>query len=74
MWRHIPTAGQKPKVLILAGETDPIILADDLREDAIAVLGEENVRFEVLSCGHELAVTCSEQASAIIGKFWSLEL
>ncbi|CAL5867317.1 uncharacterized protein PFLUO_LOCUS1532 [Penicillium psychrofluorescens] len=74
MWRHIPTAGQKPKVLILAGETDPIILADDLREDAIAVLGEENVRFEVLSCGHELPVTCSEQASAIIGQFWSLEL
>jgi len=73
-WRHIPTAGQKPKVLILAGETDPIIIADDLREDAIAVLGEENVRFEVLNCGHELPVTCSEQVSDIIGQFWSCEL
>ncbi|KAF1834505.1 alpha/beta-hydrolase [Decorospora gaudefroyi] len=57
-------AGPLKEVWIVLGETDPIILADELTEDAKAVLGEDNVRIKVLEgAGHEVAI---ERADDIV--------
>lgn len=46
------------KVHLVLGETDPIIVAEELVEDATAVLGEENVRVEIVrGVGHEVAIS-----------------
>jgi pimeloyl-ACP methyl ester carboxylesterase len=57
-------AGPLKRVWIVLGETDPIIVADELTEDAKAVLGEDNVRVKVLEgAGHEVAI---ERADDIV--------
>ncbi|RYN52009.1 hypothetical protein AA0118_g10229 [Alternaria tenuissima] len=50
-------AGPLKEVWLILGETDPIINADEITEDARAVLGEDNVRVKVLDgIGHEVAI------------------
>ncbi|KAI4647137.1 uncharacterized protein J4E78_009113 [Alternaria triticimaculans] len=50
-------AGPLKEVWLILGETDPVIIADEVTEDARAVLGEENVRVKVLDgVGHEVAI------------------
>lgn len=72
VWARIPSdAGKQPKVLILAGEKDPLILADELSEDARRVLGEENCVIKILDCGHELPVTRAEDVGRCIVRFWN---
>ncbi|KAJ4374143.1 hypothetical protein N0V83_002884 [Neocucurbitaria cava] len=45
------------RVWMVLGETDPIIIADELLEDAVGVLGEEIARWRVLEgVGHEVGV------------------
>jgi pimeloyl-ACP methyl ester carboxylesterase len=57
-------AGPLKEVWLVLGETDPIINADEVTEDARAVLGEENVRVKVLDgVGHEVAI---ERADDIV--------
>ena len=58
------------KVLIILGEKDPIIVEDELVEDATEALGSDNVRFEICNAGHELVVTDSENIVDLIWKFW----
>ena len=60
------------EVLILLGKSDPVILCEELQEDATEVLGAENVRFEILDTGHELPITKSEEIIRIMLNFWSL--
>ncbi|KAF1939119.1 alpha/beta-hydrolase [Clathrospora elynae] len=51
-------------VWLVLGETDPIIIADEVTEDAKAVLGEDNVRVRVIEgAGHEIAI---EKADDIV--------
>ncbi len=61
---------QNGQVLIILGEQDSIIVEDELVEDASEVLGGENVRVEVCSAGHELAITDSEHVVNFIWRFW----
>lgn len=57
-------AGPLKEVWLILGETDPVINADEVTEDARAVLGEENVRVKVLDgVGHEVAI---ERADDIV--------
>jgi pimeloyl-ACP methyl ester carboxylesterase len=57
-------AGPLKEVWLILGETDPVINADEVTEDARAVLGEENVRVKVLDgVGHEIAI---ERADDIV--------
>lgn len=70
-WRHITDGTQKTKVLIFGGARDPLILASQLHEDALSVLGPEHLAFETLDCGHELPISCADEVVAKIGVFWS---
>ncbi|KAI4950901.1 hypothetical protein J4E86_007409 [Alternaria arbusti] len=57
-------AGPLKEVWLILGETDPVINADEVTEDARAALGEENVRVKVLDgVGHEVAI---ERADDIV--------
>lgn len=50
--------GKLKKVHIVLGETDPIVVAVELTEDAAAVLGEENMEVQVIQgVGHEVAIS-----------------
>ncbi|KAK7188696.1 hypothetical protein DPSP01_012121 [Paraphaeosphaeria sporulosa] len=49
------------KVFLVLGETDPIIVAEELVEDAIDVLGRENVEVRIVKgVGHEVAISNAE--------------
>lgn len=61
---------QNGKVLIIAGHKDIIIVEDELVEDATEVLGENNVRFEFVDAGHDLAVSKSREVLEYISAFW----
>ena len=59
-------------MLIIAGHNDVVILKDELVEDATDVLGKNNVRFEFVDAGHELAVSKSKEILEIISAFWEI--
>lgn len=50
------------KVLVVLGRTDPIILAEEIAEDAEACLGKEGVEIVVLEAGHEV---CSQYTASV---------
>lgn len=59
--------GPLRQVWIVLGETDPIIIKEELAEDAIGVLGEENVKILVVEgAGHEVAVERGEQVVEVV--------
>ena len=62
---------QNGKVLIIAGDKDVVIAKDELVEDATAILGKDNVRFEFVDAGHELPVSKSGEILDLISAFWS---
>ena len=68
--RHEIEGLQNGKVLIIAGHKDVIIVEDELVEDATEILGENNVRFELVDAGHELAVSKSKEIIEFILAFW----
>ena len=61
---------QNGKVLIICGKDDPIIIKEELLDDATEVLGENNIRFETCDAGHELPITRSEELVGYIWDFW----
>ena len=61
---------QNGKVLIILGEEDPIVVVDELVEDATKALGWDNVRFEVCHAAHELPFTDSETIVNLMWQFW----
>lgn len=63
---------QNGKVLIILGEKDPIIIVEEMVEDATQVLGLENVRFEICDAGHELPITESAKVVDLIWSFWEM--
>ncbi|THW82020.1 putative alpha/beta hydrolase [Aureobasidium pullulans] len=58
------------KVLLLLGRDDNVIIADELSEDAKAVLGDA-VDICVLDGGHELPVTDADIVAQTIVSFWN---
>ncbi|SLM35499.1 Alpha/beta hydrolase fold-1 [Lasallia pustulata] len=61
---------QHGKVLIICGETDPVIVKGELMEDATEVLGENCVCFKSCDTGHELPIVRSEMIVGQIWDFW----
>lgn len=58
-------------VLIILGATDPIIVREEIEDDATATLGEGNVEFRVLEdAGHEFPMTHAEQTAEYMWHFW----
>ncbi|KAK3652829.1 hypothetical protein LTR22_011493 [Elasticomyces elasticus] len=62
---------KEEKVLILLGEQDSIIVADEVEEDATEVLGVENVKCVRLEGGHDVPIVnargCVDAMSAFFG-------
>jgi pimeloyl-ACP methyl ester carboxylesterase len=58
------------KVLLLLGRDDNVIIADEISEDAKAVLGDA-VDICVLDGGHELPVTDADIVAQTIAEFWN---
>ncbi|ETN38436.1 uncharacterized protein HMPREF1541_06471 [Cyphellophora europaea CBS 101466] len=56
------------KVLIIAGESDSIIDAAELREDAAAVFGAAHIDFHVLGAGHDVPVIKPEEVAELISQ------
>ena len=69
-WRKLKERGDQ--VLIVAGKMDPVIVADELREDVFVVVGEEKVRWRVVDSGHEFPVTKTGEVVEEIKSFWRL--
>ncbi|KAI9815951.1 MAG: hypothetical protein M1827_001943 [Pycnora praestabilis] len=62
------------KVLVVVGETDPIIIKDELRQDATELFGgEDNIEFRVIQAGHEFPISKSEETVNYISNSWGLK-
>jgi hypothetical protein len=62
---------ERGRVLVVLGERDPIIVADELGEDVKEVLGEECVEVHVVKgAGHEVPIERAEEVVSIIERFW----
>jgi pimeloyl-ACP methyl ester carboxylesterase len=60
--------GPLREVWLVLGETDPIIIKEELVEDATAALGEENLRVRVVEgVGHEIAVERADEIVQVVG-------
>lgn len=68
--KHIDeSVGDLKKVHIVLGETDPIIVKDEIVEDATGCLGEGNVDFKVIyGAGHEVAIERADDIMPIVGR------
>jgi len=60
----------KDKVLLVLGEDDSVIVADETSEDARAVFGEAMVSVKILSGGHDLPIVKSKEVADVILDFW----
>ncbi|KAH7073315.1 Alpha/Beta hydrolase protein [Paraphoma chrysanthemicola] len=60
--------GPLKEVWLVLGETDPIIIKEELIEDATAVLGEDNLQVRVVEgAGHEVAVERADEVVQVVG-------
>ena len=61
------------KVLLLLGDKDSVIVADEVAVDAEEAMGDANLKTEVLDGGHDLPITGVESCAKAIGDFlhWS---
>ena len=80
--RYAPISGQveewkklglrKDKTMIFAGTTDPIIIPDELKMDAEALVGKDKIDWHLIDGAHDIPVTESEKICDRIAKFWGL--
>ncbi|KAK0655813.1 Alpha/Beta hydrolase protein [Cercophora newfieldiana] len=61
------------RVLFLLGNTDSVIVREELIHDATALLGEEAVEAISLDCGHEIVMTKGETLARLAIQFWKDE-
>jgi pimeloyl-ACP methyl ester carboxylesterase len=61
------------KVLLLLGDKDSVIVAEEVGEDAKEAMGDVNLKTEVLAGGHDLPIASVESCAKAIGDFlhWS---
>ena len=57
-------------VLLVLGQTDPVIVKEELIHDATEVLGEEAFEAVCLDAGHEVVMTQGERISRVVRRFW----
>ena len=70
-----PVPGNAPgldegKVLVLLGEQDAVIVADETEEDATMALGRENVKVVRLAGGHDLPIVNAQGCMEQMSEFW----
>ena len=58
------------KVLVILGQQDPVVIADETIEDASAAFGSGNVEFVLLPAGHEVPVTRGNEVVDAVLEFW----
>jgi pimeloyl-ACP methyl ester carboxylesterase len=58
------------KVLIIFGKQDPVVIADEVGEDATAALGTENVKVLRLDGAHDVPVVNSRGCVDAMVEFW----
>ncbi|KAH7402675.1 Alpha/Beta hydrolase protein [Pyrenochaeta sp. MPI-SDFR-AT-0127] len=60
--------GELSEVWLVLGETDPIIVAQELMEDVRGVLGKENVKIKIVKgAGHEVAIERADDIVDVVG-------
>lgn len=70
-WRKL--GERKERILILAGEDDPVILAKELEEDAQEAIGTGRVDFRVVMGGrHEFPITMPDHTTSEVSEFLGL--
>ena len=65
-------SSKKSKVLIIGGKTDTTIINGELKEDAEASLGKENMDWRDIDGGHDFPITKPEEVIAIVVDFWGI--
>lgn len=67
--QHIEQASTPLKeVHLVLGQNDPIIIANEVTEDATAILGEQFTRIEVIEgAGHEVAIGNADEIAELAG-------
>jgi pimeloyl-ACP methyl ester carboxylesterase len=63
---------RRDKVMIIVGSEDAVINPVELREDAIEAIGEDNVDWKIVACGHEFPVAKAGEVLELISCFWGL--
>ncbi|EGY17557.1 uncharacterized protein VDAG_01239 [Verticillium dahliae VdLs.17] len=59
------------RVCFVVGETDPVIVAGELEQDARLVLGEDAVDMRVVKgAGHEVGITGGREVAGIVMRYW----
>ncbi|KAF3352277.1 hypothetical protein VdG1_09230 [Verticillium dahliae VDG1] len=59
------------RVCFVVGETDPVIVAGELEQDARLVLGEDAVDMRVVKgAGHEVGITGGREVAGIAMRYW----
>ncbi|KAH8885709.1 alpha/beta-hydrolase [Thozetella sp. PMI_491] len=61
---------RRGKILLVLGETDPVIVKEELIHDATAVLTEDGFEAVMLEVGHEIAIAKGTEVAKIATEFW----
>jgi pimeloyl-ACP methyl ester carboxylesterase len=70
-WHRLKDA-RGDKVCLIAGRDDPIILAQEVREDAEALLGADRVHYYEVHSTHDFPVTEADEVVDDILDFWNI--
>lgn len=60
------------KMLLVAATRDPIIIADEVREDVERLVGKEKVEFRVVEAAHDFPITDPAEVVEYLCEFWGL--
>lgn len=61
---------ERGRVLVILGNTDPVVVATEVAADAEEAFGKGNAEFVGIEAGHEVPVTKSLEVADAIWKFW----
>jgi hypothetical protein len=60
------------KTLIVGGSLDPIVNAEELKEDSIGLLGADKLEWRLINSAHDFPVTDSDKVVNEICGFWEI--
>jgi pimeloyl-ACP methyl ester carboxylesterase len=63
----------RSKVLMVLGRTDPVIVREEVEQDATDCLGRDNIEVVIIEGGHDFAITKAEEVADAVLKFWGVE-
>ncbi|KFY64173.1 hypothetical protein V496_03431, partial [Pseudogymnoascus sp. VKM F-4515 (FW-2607)] len=68
LWERL-RKGRTDEVLLVAGREDPIVLPEEVREDAEALLGVGRVRYVEVDAAHDFVVTDIREVVGVVDEF-----